>query len=59
VTILVGLEDVDDAKVGLETNVGEDVVAFFKAGALDLIAPPATTFGLTEPKPEVPEFNTC
>jgi len=29
----VGLLDVDDAKVGLEASVGEEVVDFFKAGA--------------------------
>lgn len=53
---MVGLDDVDDAKVGLGVSVGEDVAAFFKAGALDLIATPIT-FGLTEPEPDVPEFN--
>jgi hypothetical protein len=58
VAVVVGLDDVDDAKVGLET-VGGDVVAFFKAGALDLTTPPAVTLGLTEPEPYVPEFNTC
>jgi hypothetical protein len=58
----VGLDGVDDAKAGLEVTAGGEVVDFFKAGALDLIASPEVGLdpvGFVMPETGVAEANAC